>query len=40
MFAKHKILKAINYPAPNDLTATIVSIKKLLIATMKNKSLK
>lgn len=35
--------KSSNYPAPNDLTSTIISIKKLLnaiIATMKNKSLK
>ena len=35
--------KSSNYPSPNDLTATIISIKKLLnaiIATMKNKSLK
>lgn len=35
--------KSSNYPAPNDLTAAIISIKKLLnaiIVTMKNKSLK
>ena len=35
--------KSSNYPAPNDLTAAIISIKKLLnaiIVTMKNNSLK